>query len=288
VVLYGDGPGDFFPARNPEWNTATKLLDALHRQGLPVIVIPHVMRPALEHPLWDLVDNELQTVAEVYSWQNQSKVLGGNKTLFELDWGDAWSVREAWRRGHIVGLIGSSDNHLGTPGYHRFAALTEHQDGGYAVTLAPANTRSDVFDALRRRRTYATTGIRALLSMEVAGRPIGSVVEDAEGPPQVHGYVAGTAPIAALRLFRADRKRGFRDLKPHDLDDRPEVFRFEFIDSGWKRDSLYYVRAEQEDGEMIWSSPVWVLRAGHTLQSFRLPPSPGYVDGVVPPAAPGH
>ncbi len=79
------------------------------------------------------------------------------------------------------GLIGSTDTHLGTPGYvdetahpghggagtpakeggpKRLPDDIEFNPGGLAVVWAEENTRESLFDAMRRRETYSTSGPR--------------------------------------------------------------------------------------------------------------------------------
>lgn len=79
------------------------------------------------------------------------------------------------------GLIGSTDTHLGTPGYvdetahpghggagtpakeggpKRLPDDVEFNPGGLAVVWAEQNTRDSLFEALRRRETYSTSGPR--------------------------------------------------------------------------------------------------------------------------------
>ena len=82
------------------------------------------------------------------------------------------------------GFIGSSDTHLGTPGLtieddypgHGGAGaaatdevpagltdLIEYSPGGLAVIWAEQNTRTSLFDALRRKEVYGTSGTRPIL-----------------------------------------------------------------------------------------------------------------------------
>ena len=89
--------------------------------------------------------------------------------------------REQGVNPYAVGVVGSTDTHLGTPGAaaeDRFlghggagtpaaeevpAGLPdklEYNPGGLAVLWAEENTRSAVFGALKRRETYATSGPR--------------------------------------------------------------------------------------------------------------------------------
>jgi hypothetical protein len=67
--------------------------------------------------------------------------------------------------------------------------------------LAPELTRQAVFDALRARRCYGTSGPRIDLQVELDGAPMGSVLPWRQRA-QIQASVLGTAPLASLSLYR--------------------------------------------------------------------------------------
>ena len=67
--------------------------------------------------------------------------------------------------GHRLGVVASSDDHLGYPGGYR---------EGLAAVQVPELSRAAIFEALRNRRTYAVTGDRIELEFSVNGAPMGS------------------------------------------------------------------------------------------------------------------
>jgi hypothetical protein len=85
---------------------------------------------------------------------------------------------------------------------------------GLTCVLAPELTRQAVFEALRERRCYGTTGPRIHLSFEMEGQPMGSVLSWRE-KARVRASVVGTAPLESLALHRG------RELI-HEV--RPEAF----------------------------------------------------------------
>ena len=128
------------------------------------------------------------------------------------------------------GFIGSTDTHTSAAGAvdedaytaHHAAldstplrALTERLPTGERIaTMAPGalaavwareNTRAALFDALRRREVYATSGPRILLSFHTAdGVPMGSIVEGTDAPFfQVRAQRdPATAPLERLQVVK--------------------------------------------------------------------------------------
>jgi hypothetical protein len=72
---------------------------------------------------------------------------------------------------------------------------------GLAAALAPAKTADALFDALRSRRTYATSGQRILLDARLNGAGPGQRQADAP-QRQIQAKVSGTAPIERIDVIR--------------------------------------------------------------------------------------
>ncbi len=67
--------------------------------------------------------------------------------------------------------------------------------------MAEELTYESLWDALHRRRTWATTGARIRLDVEVNGHPMGADCRT-DGPVDVEVEVVGTAGIERVELFR--------------------------------------------------------------------------------------
>ena len=90
-------------------------------------------------------------------------------------WGTfEWIVRDALEAGYRVGIVANSDGHKGRPGACYPGASFFGSYGGLTCFLADRLDRDAIFDALRRRRHYATTGNRAIVDVTV------EVASDAE------------------------------------------------------------------------------------------------------------
>lgn len=94
----------------------------------------------------------------------------GVETAVEVHscWGTfEWVVRDAFEKGYRVGIVGNSDGHKGRPGSDFPGASFFGAQGGLTCYLAPRLDRDALFEAMRRRHHYATTGQRMLLDVRV-------------------------------------------------------------------------------------------------------------------------
>lgn len=169
----------------------TELYKEFHGRD-DVLIIPHVGGRACDIAYHDPA---LEPVVEVASVHGR----------FE------WLIEEAIRRGYHVGFVANSDDHTGRPGA---AYPTSHAfgvRGGLTGVYAGELTRAAALAAYKERRTYATTGERIFLAVDLGGRPMGCAVQTAV-PPSLHVEVAGTAA-----LERVEIRRGLETVYSHPL-----------------------------------------------------------------------
>ena len=166
-----------------EFGTLSGLYQGLrgHHDPEDVVVIPHA------HQAGDyrLSDPELQPLVEIMSQHG----------TFE------WFGRSYLAQGHQVGFIAASDNHLSQPGYSAPQRGGLAQRGGLGAVRASTLTRDALFDAMRDRAVYATTGERMILDVSVNGAEMGTRTAFAE-QRRITGRVIGTAPIASITVIK--------------------------------------------------------------------------------------
>ncbi|MEL6372390.1 MAG: DUF3604 domain-containing protein, partial [Pseudomonadota bacterium] len=131
-------------------------------------------------------DRQLETAVEVHS-----------------AWGTfEWIVWDAFAKGYRVGILGNSDGHKGRPGADFPGASFFGAQGGLTCFLAPRLDRDAIFEAMRARHHYATTGARIDMHIE-ARLPDGALVYAADplsapGSPGALGTPARTAMMGDI------------------------------------------------------------------------------------------
>jgi hypothetical protein len=128
-----------------------------------------------------------------------------------------WLLWDAFDMGYEVGVVANSDGHKGRPGAEGPGAGQFGIFGGLTCMLAESLTRAAVFDSLKQRRCYGTTGPRMDLSFEVDGQVMGSSFVASGDRVQVRASVIGVGPIETLQLFRG--RELIHEVRPAAFDD---------------------------------------------------------------------
>jgi len=264
IILYKERGLNVFDRR--VYPDLPSLWSAFDKQGKPVICIPHLTWNFEEHINWEHINNTYRKLGEIYSlWNGRFLIQPGDEPQrFELGKDNKWSYQHAWPRGHKIGVIGSSDNHLGRPGSNNYTIYTQHT-GGLAVALSKENNRKQLWEALENRRTYATSGTRIYIDFTVNGHTMGSEITSLNSPV-IAGRVAGTNKLETIELVKYENDE-YSTIYKNSPDS--EIMEFSIEDKNFDSDCFYYLRVTQVSevpgrlwsfptNEMAWSSPIWV------------------------------
>jgi len=127
----------------------------------------------------------------------------------------------------------------------------------YACILAEEFSRKGLFEAIKKRHSYAATD-NIVLDVRMGTNLMGDEVRT--GKPSLDVVVHGTSPLDRVEVLRDGEV-----LFAHRPDKDSAEARFHWDDAAPKKGekvSYYYVRVVQKDGQMAWASPIWV-RSGN-------------------------
>jgi len=124
-----------------------------------------------------------------------------------------WFLFDALQRGYRMGVIAGSDGVDGRPGASHPGHLeVRNVRGGLTAVSMPTLSRGALWDALRARRCYATTGERIVLRFATAdGAQMGDEIRVGR-VPHFTVSVAGTAPLECIDFFRDGERLASCDL----------------------------------------------------------------------------
>ena len=238
----------------PAYETPTELWDALRGQHAMTFAHHSSGNPIPVN--WTYPpDPDLEPLTEIVSVHGSSEardaphVVAGSR--------DGAFVRDQLDRGRRLGFIGSGDSHDGhpglphlSPGYGWRPATSRHGElvgtGGLAAIYVPGNEpaldRSTIYQALKARQTYATSGPRIAIrsSVQVGERRV---------------EAAGTAAFRSAEWIFGAPDAGVRII---DIGDSPRLELSLALPMKKARAHAYmYLRLVQIDGGTAWVGPFW-------------------------------
>jgi hypothetical protein len=229
---------EIYQGKNLGINHVEDLFIWLDRRGLAgsALVIPHWggrhANPAWHSPVF-------QRLVEIFSEHKRSEEWGANFI----------------KKGYKLGVVGSGDGHFGKPGNGYLAPLQQGSKIGMGLTAIMAKkNRAAVFNALYKRRTYATTGDRIIVLMKINNELPGSEVIT-KWAPFLELDVHGTGSIKSIEVLR----NGDTSQEWHpSVADISVSTRLPIPDQD--QVDYYQVRVVQENNEVAVTSPIWIRR----------------------------
>jgi hypothetical protein len=254
--------------------TAEALFRAL--DGIDCVTIAHVGGRYAD--LANAHDGKIETAVEIHS-----------------AWGTfEWLLHDAFEQHHRVGIVSGSDGHKGRPGAEFPGASFFGATGGLTCFLAPQLDRDAIFEALRRRHHYCTTGNRCYLCVKAEfDRPgelflrdpstfsnpavipatsviMGDIARVGSREVDLTAHVLGSAPIERLEIFDGtDRIETIRPYRTEELGRRIRVI-FEGAEQRGRSRAAVWDGALTVEANRILSAlmiNVWNREQGITGQS---------------------
>jgi hypothetical protein len=224
---------------------AARLYEYLRRNN--GISMPH-SSATLQGTDWRDNDPDVEPLIEIYQGYRTSYEYEGapraatalNPQAQKSGWEPAGFWWNALRKGYRLGVQSSSDH------------WSTHIS--YACILAETFTRRGLLDAMRQRHSYAATDNIVLDFRAKAGGAVYLMGDSfaSAAAPQLAVHVIGTGPILQIDIIK--NQRFLYTTRPG-----AKEASFEFADREFGPGrSYYYVRVLQQDGQLAWSSPVWV------------------------------
>ncbi len=214
-------------------------------QGMPIRSLSHTSATDMGTD-WRDNDPDVEPVGEIYQGMRQNYEMPdaprSNSAADSIGgWRPKGFVNLALEKGYKLGFQASSDH------------ISTHQS--YANVLVTENTREAILDALRKRHVYAST---EQIVADVRSGPylMGDIFSTAEAP-SLHVKLAGTTKFSKVVIVKDNE---------YVYSTEPASGNVEF---SWRdnapvkgKTSYYYVRGEQENGELVWVSPMWITYTG--------------------------
>ena len=199
---------------------------------------------------WRDNDPELEPIVEIFQGARTSVEHEGAPLASSAARSDLWAgnyrpkgfVWLAWEKGYKLGVQASSDH------------VSTHTS--YAMVISDDFSRKGLVDAMRKRHTYAATSNIILDYRIEAGD--GDWLQGDEFSsteiPTIKAVVRGTNAIKEAVVVRDNT---YVHTQSGDGERMEFEFREQALEAG---EHYYYVRVEQEDGNVAWSSPIWVTK----------------------------
>jgi hypothetical protein len=134
-----------------------------------------------------------------------------------------------------------------------FQASSDHVSThiSYGMVLTDDVSRQGVIDAFKKRHSYAATD-NVVLDVRCGGHLMGEAFE-LNQRPTLDVRVTGTGPVAKVHVLRNNQYVYTGEPKTQEV-----TLRYADNDPPAGKASFYYVRVEQADGNLAWSSPLWI------------------------------
>ena len=206
-------------------------------KGQKVLTPPHHMADAMLPFDWEKYNNSFMPVAEIFQDNRgsceQPEVPGVTNYLHVPENDKKWVVDQL-NTGKKIGIMASAD----------------HTGVAQAFAMVKELTRTALYDAFQAKNCFGSTGMSLILDFSCNNQPMGSEIRTQQADFKV--FVKAPEEIAEIQVLR--NGKSFKDFKANGKESTQSW-------SANKKNSgeYWYCRVLFENGEMAWSSPIWLV-----------------------------
>lgn len=237
---------EIYNVNSPETSISTLLWEFLHKKNIDCITIPH--HPADEtHTMdWNVHDDQYVPVVELFQCRGNSEYPGCPR---ERNLERHHPTK--YKRAFVNYALSEKKYKMG------FIASGDHNSMGVGVVALWVKelSRDGILEALRSRRSFATTGDKMVIDFRINGTVNGSVVSTDKNPV-LQMKVKGQRELSKIEILRNSEV-----IKEYPVTDNSIHFDEVFNDDNYNQvngPAYYYIRVTQKNNALGWSSPVWV------------------------------
>jgi hypothetical protein len=234
ICLEEDDDLSFFTPSDPscQGGSLQRLWKA--HAGKNIVTIPHHVVDHVHPYNWRFFDERFVPVIEIFQdgrgsgeQQDSDGVTNCSKTET-----DCWALTQL-HAGRRFGFVAGGD--------HRGLARA----GLWVREL----TRKGIYEALTARRAFATTGLGVSVDLRFGGCPMGGVTRASAGEFELR--ISSPEPLYEAQIVRCGATVDRVSLRGRDATHRWAV-------SAPESGEFWYVRVLLVNGELIWTSPIWL------------------------------
>lgn len=158
---------------------------------------------------------------------------------------------DALKRGYHLGVGLDHDTHNSVFG---------RQTSGRLVVMAPALTRADILEAIRKMRFYSSDDWNLKVNFTIANQPMGSIVTHTGTPTLVANVVDGDASenVSSIAVYYGIPGSGNNPTILTTVNNNANLSYTHAIANN--TNYYYYLKITQTDGDIVWTSPIWYTR----------------------------
>lgn len=193
---------------------------------------------------------ELCRLVEIYSNWGNCERFGAQPTFIpslRQNFDGQWAAN-ALDLGWKIAFTGNSDDHMARPGWSGWHRVERVYHGGLTAVYTSEPTRKGIFEALKERHTYATSGTRIIVEATMNGKLPGTEFVPT-GDLCISYYLKDVCQIEKIELIHNGGTVQTRVVNGNEAAG-------EFLCA--QNDGNYYLRITQLNGHHAWTSPWYV------------------------------